>query len=179
MSEKIEIPYDALLKETLGNLRTDGLLLVTQGKDGKPNAMAIGWGAMGTVWGEPMFVVLVRPSRHTYDVLAENSDFTVNVMPDEMVDVVTYCGTVSGRDEDKFAEKGLTAIPGIKVNAPIIEQSRVAYECRTVMSNDVLPERLERSIQDSAYPSGDYHRIYFGKILCARADADLVSGSGS
>jgi len=175
MTEKIEIPYDALLKETLNALSGEGLLLVTQGKEGGPNAMAIGWGAIGSVWGEPMFIVLVRPSRYTYRLLRENRDFTVNVMPDNMSDVVTYCGTVSGRDEDKFAEKGLTPVPGLRAQAPIIAESRVAYECRTVMSNDVIPERLDPSIHDSAYPSDDFHRVYFGKILCVRGEADMVA----
>ena len=174
MSEKIEMPYDAALKETLTTLRTDGLLLVTQGGSGEPNAMAIGWGTVGSVWGQPMFVVLVRPSRYTHQLLDENGDFTVNVMPEAMKDVVTYCGTVSGRDHDKFAEKHLTAMPGLQVNAPIIGESRAAYECRTVLSNEVLPDRLDRSIHESAYPSGDFHRVYFGKILCVRGDSTLM-----
>ena len=107
-------------------------------------------------------------------MLDENGDFTVNVMPDAMKDVVTYCGTVSGRDHDKFAEKHLTALPGLQVNVPIIGESRVAYECRTVLSTEMLPDRLDRSIRESAYPSGDFHRVYFGRILCVRGDSTLM-----
>lgn len=175
MAEKIEIPYDAMLKETLTALGSGGLLLVTQGKAGKPNAMAIGWGAAGPIWGMPLFVVLVRPSRYSYTLLEENGDFTVNVMPEPMTDVVTYCGTVSGREVDKLAEKHLTALPGTQCRTPIIAESRLAFECRTMMSNDVIPARLDASIRDSAYPSGDFHRVYFGKILCVRADPSVAS----
>ena len=39
------------------------VLLVSQGKEGLPNVMAIGWGTVGIIWGKPIFVVLVRPSR--------------------------------------------------------------------------------------------------------------------
>ena len=49
MSEKTEIPYDVKLKETLNSLADEGLLLVSQGNDGKPNAMAIGWGTIGVI----------------------------------------------------------------------------------------------------------------------------------
>ena len=174
MSEKIEIPYDVKLKETLNSLAGEGLLLVSQGNEGKPNAMAIGWGTIGIIWGQPMFVVLVRPSRYTYKLLEENGDFTVNVMPDTMVDIVTHCGTVSGRDEDKFAAQGLTAVPASHVKTPIIGESLIAYECRTMMRNDVLAETLDATIRDSAYPSGDFHRVYFGKILGVQIDKDSL-----
>ena len=171
MGEKVAIPFDAKIKETVAALADPGLLLVTQGKDGKPNAMAIGWGTIGITWGEPMFAVLVRPSRHSYALLEENGDFTVSVMPESMKDVVMYCGTASGRDVDKFTEKNLTAVPGCEVSVPIIGESRIAYECRTVGTTDLLPETLETGIRQSAYPNGDYHRIYYGKILCVRAEA--------
>ncbi len=174
MADKIEVPYDACLKETLPALRSSGLLLVSQGKDGKPNAMTIGWGTVGTVWSQPNFVVLVRPSRYTHKLLEENGDFTVNVMPEGMADVLDYCGTVSGRDHDKFADKSLTPVPGLQSNAPIIGESVVAYECRTMLRTQVLPDRLDQEIHNSAYPSGDFHTIYFGKILTVRADKGLV-----
>ena len=173
MSKKVEMTYDAGLKRTLSALTDAGLLLVAQGGDGKPNPMTIGWTTIGSIWGLPMCVVLVRPSRYTYGLLNENGDFTVNVMPDDMTDVLNYCGTVSGRDYDKFAEKGLTAVPGLQANAPIVGESVIAYECRTVLTNEVLPDRLDSSIKDSSYPGGDFHRVYFGKILCVRGEAEL------
>jgi len=178
MAAKIEVPYEACLKETLDVLGRTGLLLVSRGRQGKPNVMAIGWGTVGTVWGRPVFVVLVRPSRHTHALLEESGDFTVNVMPEEMREVVEYCGTVSGRDHDKFAEKGLAALDGLRVEAPIIGESRVAYECRTLLRTHVLPERLDADIRRSAYPSGDFHTIYFGQILAVRAEEDALAQAG-
>jgi len=62
----------------------EGLLLATTGTDGKPNVMTIGWGTIGSIWFRPMFVVLVRPSRHTYSRMEQVSDFTVNVLPREL-----------------------------------------------------------------------------------------------
>ena len=174
MTEKAQAPYDALLKETLSALADPGLLLVSQGKSGKPNAMAIGWGSIGTIWGKPMFVALVRPSRYTHKLLDENGDFTINVMPASLGEAVEYCGTVSGRDHDKFAEKKLTAVPGLQVKAPIIGESLIAYECRTVMTNEVIPDRLDLAIRNSAYASGDFHRVYFGNILCVRVERELA-----
>ena len=43
-----------------------------------------------------------------------------------------FCGVRSGRDVDKFAQAHLTAGRALHVSAPIIEESPVNLECRTV-----------------------------------------------
>lgn len=176
MQEKVEVPFDAFLKETLSAMTNLGLLLVTQGTSGVPNAMAIGWGSIGSIWGQPVFTVLVRPSRYTYKLLEQNGDFTVNVLPAELGEAVDLCGRETGADMDKFAAAKLTASPGLQAGAPIITQSIIAYECRTLMTNEVVPDRLDREIRESAYASGNFHRLYFGKILCTRAARGLAAG---
>ena len=99
---KVRARYTDYFAQTIQRMREDGLLLVTQGTDGKPNVMTIGWGTMGVIWSRPIFIVLVRPSRYTYSRLEEISDFTVNVPPRELAAAASHCGTVSGRDHDKW-----------------------------------------------------------------------------
>ena len=89
-----------------------------------------------------------------------------------------YCGTVSGRDADKFADKGLTPQPAKTIQTPIIEQAVIDYECKVVHKNDVIPDQLSPDIRRSAYGAGDYHRIYFGQILNVQADLDAVKRLG-
>jgi len=71
MADKVDFRYDECLKETLEVMGGRGLLLVSVDKDGKPNAMTIGWGTIGIIWGKPIFAVLVRPSRYTYGLIEE------------------------------------------------------------------------------------------------------------
>ena len=175
---KVTIEHTDLFAEAMQRMREDGLLMVTQGADGAPNVMTIGWGTIGAIWGRSVFVALVRPSRYTYSRLEENGDFTVNVPTTDLNDAVSYCGTVSGRDKDKFAEMNLTAVPGKQVGAPIIEECVIHYECRTLHRNDLIPEMLVRDVQETAYPHGDYHRVYFGQILAAYADEDAARRLG-
>ena len=104
---KIEAKYTDYLQETIDVMGHGGILLAAQDAEGKPNAMTIGWGTIGIIWSKPIFIVLVRPSRYTYDLIEGLNDFTVNVPPPELKDEVLFCGTVSGRDRDKFAEKKL------------------------------------------------------------------------
>ena len=170
---KIEVAWDDYLKETTDCL-PDGLLLASLDPEGKPNAMTIGWGTVGIVWGRPMFAVLVRPSRYTYECIEAIGDFTVNVPSPDMVDAVELCGTVSGRDHDKFAECGLTAGQSQTIISPYIDECELVYECQVVQHTDVVPENFAPEIIDQFYAGGDFHRIYFGEILRTLAEEDFA-----
>jgi len=169
---KVQVRYTDYFAQTIQRMREDGLLLVTMGADGKPNVMTIGWGMMGPIWSRPVFIVLVRPSRHSYSRLEQVGDFTVNVPPRELAAAVSHCGTVSGRDHDKFQEMQLTPIPSREVRPPIVKECVVHYECRTLHRNDVAPEALAQAVREEFYAGGDFHRIYFGEIVAAYADED-------
>jgi flavin reductase (DIM6/NTAB) family NADH-FMN oxidoreductase RutF len=169
---KVLVRYSDYFTQTIQRMREDGLLLVTLGADGKPNVMTIGWGTMGSIWSRSVFIVLVRPSRHTYSRLEQTGDFTVNVPPRELSVAVSHCGTVSGRDHDKFQEMHLTPMPSREVRPPIIKECLVHYECRTLHRNDLEPGALVQAVCEEFYTGGDFHRIYFGEIVSAYADED-------
>jgi flavin reductase (DIM6/NTAB) family NADH-FMN oxidoreductase RutF len=167
MAKKL-VEYKNYIEETIKAFAEGQVLLVGRGREGLPNVMAIGWGTMGIIWKKPIFVVLVRPSRHTYKLIEETGEFTVNIAPPELKEVVNYCGTVSGRDHDKFREKGLTAIPSEKIKTPIIKECILHFECRVVYKSDLIPSELEKAIIPASYPEGDFHRTYFGEILACQ-----------
>lgn len=169
----IQVPFMKYADKTIETMMKNGILLTSLDSAGKPNVMAIGWGSLGNIWGKPMFVVLVRPSRYTYECIESTGDFTVNVPTKAMQDIVNFCGSVSGRDVNKFKERKLTALKGRKVKSPIIKECIINYECKVVHKNDVIPEELANDITVGCYPSGDFHRVYFGEILTALADEEI------
>jgi flavin reductase (DIM6/NTAB) family NADH-FMN oxidoreductase RutF len=169
---KVDISYTDYFSDLMRWLSTDGVFLVSQGKDAKPNVMTIGWGTVGWIWGCPMFVVLVRPSRYTHGLIEEAGDFTVNVVPRSLKKALEFCGTISGRNHDKFREQGLTPVASRKVSSPIIQQCVLHYECKVVQKTDVNAAAFLPEISDTYYPKGDFHRIYFGEIVAAYADSD-------
>ncbi len=173
---KTDIAYTQLVDKTMKVMTSTGLLLVSLDANGRANPMTIGWGAIGSVWGRPMFLVLVRPSRYTYQCIEQTGDFTVNVPPASLKEAVLHCGTVSGRQEDKLAVLGLTATGSRKVDSPIIQQCVIHYECEVVHKNDVIPSQLLPDIQTGSYQSGDYHRVYWGHIVAATADLEAAAG---
>jgi len=161
---EIDTGFASYLKETFEVMDNMGLLLVS-GDMEKCNVMTIGWGTAGIIWRRPIFIVLVRPSRYTFSLIEKKGEFTVNVPTPEMEEVVSFCGTVSGRDHDKFKEKNLTPVSGKKVRCPVVKGCSIFYECRVVHKNDVIPTELFPGISSEYYPQGDYHRVYFGEIL--------------
>ena len=89
---KTQIRHDEHFDKVMGGLTSRGLLLVSCDKAGKPNAMTIGWGLTGSVWGLPLWVVLVRPSRYTDGLINQTQDFTVNVPGTDLAEACAHCG---------------------------------------------------------------------------------------
>jgi flavin reductase (DIM6/NTAB) family NADH-FMN oxidoreductase RutF len=166
------VPYTTYLQQTLALLEDPGLLLVTAGAGGKVNAMTIGWGTIGPIWGKHIMCVLVRPSRYTFSLLEQSTSFTVCLPTAGMRAAVQFCGQYSGRDQDKLAACGLTTMPSLHVQAPAIDGCPVVYECRIVHTNDVIPANLAKDI--TSYPKGNYHRLYYGEIMAVRALANAA-----
>ncbi len=170
--ERQSVPYDHQLGKTLSMLHRPGLLLVGTMPSGESNVMTIGWGTVGIIWGRPIFIVMVRPSRHTYGFIEEAQEFTVNVPTPDMDEWVAVCGSKSGRDMDKFGEYDMAISPGQDVTTVTIDDCPMVYECRVMHRNDVLPPNLASEAEWSFYRGQDYHRVYFGEILGTYASDD-------
>ncbi|MBM7583006.1 flavin reductase (DIM6/NTAB) family NADH-FMN oxidoreductase RutF [Caldicoprobacter guelmensis] len=164
MRNVIEVPYDKYILEVENQLKSGGLFLSSKGE--KANTMVIGWGGITIFWGEPIFLVPVRKSRYTHGLIEQSGEFTVSVpLNRDLKKALAFCGSRSGRDFDKFKECNLTPIPGIKVDAPIIGECTLHYECKVIYKQDMVPENLDAQLTQKCYPSSDYHTFYFGKIV--------------
>jgi flavin reductase (DIM6/NTAB) family NADH-FMN oxidoreductase RutF len=158
-----EVVYTYQLGETLETLSHGGLLLASTRQDGQSNVMTIGWATVGVIWGLPVMVVLVRPSRYTYQFIEDSKVFTVNVPTPEMKGYVSLCGTRSGRDVDKLAQVSTSV--GQRVNSVVLDACPLIYECQVVHWNDVEPPNLAPGVLARAYKQGDFHRLYYGQIV--------------
>jgi len=167
--KRSSVSYDYKLNKTLALLANPGLLLAATKRSGKSNVMTIGWSTVGIIWSKPIFVVLVRPSRFTYEFIEDSGAFSVNVPTEEMRKWVGVCGTRSGRDLDKFAAYDMAITKGQTVDAVTIDDCPMVYECKVVHYNDLIPANLDRQIELGSYGGSDYHRLYYGEILGAYA----------
>jgi flavin reductase (DIM6/NTAB) family NADH-FMN oxidoreductase RutF len=96
----------------------------------QPNLITISW--IGTVCSDPPMVsVSIRQSRHSYRLVHDSGEFTVNIPLAGDLPAVQYCGKVSGRSLNKFAELGLTAIPCAPLeHAPMIAEGFLTLACQ-------------------------------------------------
>ncbi|MEM1507434.1 MAG: flavin reductase family protein [Candidatus Bathyarchaeia archaeon] len=157
--------FEKYIPATYAAMRETGLLLGSVGSDGKPNLMTIGWGLIGVMWGKPVFMVAVRPGRYTHRLIEESGEFTVNMPSREMSEACMICGTVSGRDVDKFEKTGLKWRRGDLVGAPVVEGCPIVYECRVLYKDSVKLQMLPGDMVEAIYPRRDAHALYYGEIL--------------
>jgi flavin reductase (DIM6/NTAB) family NADH-FMN oxidoreductase RutF len=140
------------------------------------NCMTVSWGSIGVMWGKPIAVAVVRPSRHTYRFMERYADFTLCAFPEKYRDMLNYCGSRSGRDVNKVKECGITPItmPGVK--APGYEEAELILGCRKLYFGDFNPRNFLSVDIESNYNGRDYHRMFYGEILGAWGAAEYRAG---
>ena len=127
------------------------VLVSCVGETGKPNIITIGACGIASS-GPPLISLAIGVGQYSLKLIEETRDFVVNIPSYEQVEITDWCGCVSGRDIDKFAQGQLTPGKSIKVRSPYIVECPVSYECTlwkivNCGSHDlVLGERYSRFI---------------------------------
>jgi flavin reductase (DIM6/NTAB) family NADH-FMN oxidoreductase RutF len=107
------------------------IVLVSSAWQGKRNIMTMGWHmVMGF---EPSLVgCYIWDENFSFDMVRKSKKCVINVPTVDLAAKVVGIGNTSGRDIDKFAEFGLTAVPSTMVDAPLIEECYASFECRVI-----------------------------------------------
>lgn len=159
-----EIKYNDYAKEALDGLTKGAFLNVTH--EGRDNTMTIGWGSISYIWRKPVFMVMVRYSRHTYTMLDEAREFTVSIpFGDNFKQALALCGSKSGRDIDKFQSCNFPRVRANKVNAPLISGCNLHYECKVLYKQVLDPAALEPGLSNKFYGNDDLHVLYYAEIV--------------
>ena len=145
-------------------------MLLTSGsfEDKEFNTMTVAWGGLGTMWHKPLIMVVVRPTRHTYDFMEKCDSFTVTAFPTDLKEKLTYLGSHSGRDSDKISEAGLTPEACSTVASPGFKEADLLLECKKTYFDDFKPDNFLADYIAPQY-NDDYHRMYFGEIVAVSA----------
>lgn len=132
-------------------------VLVTCGSTPKDwNMLTVAW--TGTICSDPaMCYISVRPERHSYPLIKNRMEFTINLTTAAMAKATDWTGVRSGKDHDKWKETGLTPLPGEKVASPTIAESPLSIECRV-----------------KTIISLGSHDMFIAEVLNVRADARYI-----
>lgn len=136
------------------------VLITSRNNQGKDNVFTVGW--IGTACTKPpMITVAIRPERLSYEFIKESEGFVVNLPSKTLVKAVDYCGVRSGRQIDKLKEMKLTVKNGDMVNAGIINECPVSFECKV----------------KSVTPLGT-HDLFLAEVMCCHVDEGLIDEKG-
>lgn len=103
--------------------------LITSMHEGKDNIMAASW-VFPLSMDPPFFGVSIAEKRYSCDLIRKGKAFGINLPHPELKEATVICGSMSGRDADKFKEAGLSREKGDRV--PLIKECPVGIECHVV-----------------------------------------------
>lgn len=142
-------------------------MLITAGDHVECNTMTASWGCVGYLWNKPVAIAYIRPQRHTYTFTEREEMLTLSFFTEQYREALQYCGSHSGRDEDKIAKAGLS-ITFTDEDVPAITQAKLVLECKKIYCDMMKPDSfLDKSIIDKWYAADDYHKIYILEITNA------------
>lgn len=137
---------------------TPVMLVSSQGRDGKPNVATISWG--GVLCSDPPMVgISIRPTRHTHRLVKESQEFVLNLPSQNWLKETDFCGSVSGKDTDKFLTVGFTMSKADVVQAPLINECPLNLECR---------------VKQILYLGT--HDLFIAEVVAAHADDGILAG---
>jgi len=143
---------------TLGLFMPWPVVLVSVADPAHDRANLITIGAVAPTCARPPSLgIAVTPVRYSYELLQEAGEYVVNIPTAELAKAVDYCGSVSGREVDKFQVTGLTHLPGKVVSCPVVSECPINLECR-----------LTQVVKLGS------HDFFFGEIVAAQVSADVL-----
>lgn len=157
-------PMDLLEIDPFTKLGKDWALLTT-GSKSKCNTMTVSWGGLGVIWNKNVVYVFVRESRYTKEFMDNGEFFSLSFFDDTKYrSALSYCGAVSGRNEDKFEKAGLT--PAFRHSIPYPDEANLVFLCRKMAAVPIDKETiLDKSILPKFYGDEDMHTMYVGEII--------------
>lgn len=103
-------------------------VLVTAGNIEKCNTLLVTWGGFGVMWRKKTATIYIRQSRFTKTILDSQDYFTLSFLPEKHKPQMSYMGSHSGRDENKYEGSGLH--PLAIGDAAGIEEADLIFVCK-------------------------------------------------
>lgn len=137
--------------------------LVSAGSKQKANTMTVSWGGVGVLWGKNVAFIFVRDSRYTKEFIDSGDFFSVSFLDKAYKDALNYCGSHSGRNEDKIENAGLTW--NYKLSIPYIDEGSLILLCQKMAATKITEDSFLSPDIKKWYTDGDLHTMYVAEIL--------------
>lgn len=90
----------------------------------------------------PCLMVGILPEQFTLELIRREKEFGINIPTADQIETCLTCGTVSGRDADKYEKTKLTPGSSDTISSSLIEECPLNYECTLVHEVD-FPGNLQ------------------------------------
>ena len=126
----------------------------------KPNLITLGAWSIACL--RPlMFGVGIGHARYSYDIIKKGDSFVINIPYSNQTDIVDYCGSVSGRDRDKYSDCSLTPLKSLKVSSSGITEFALNLEF----------SKYKEVVLGS-------HSFFFGTLEAVQCDESILDENG-
>ncbi len=107
------------------------LVIGTYNVDMEPNVMTASFGGIVSA-APPALGVSIRKATLTYENIIRSKVFTISIPSENYIKEMDYFGLVTGKNNSKFLDTGLTATKGTFVDAPYVEEFPINIECKLI-----------------------------------------------
>lgn len=133
------------------------LMIATYNEDGSVDVMNAAW---GTMLNRNQVILNLTETHKTVKNIKSRKAFTVSIADSNHIVEADYFGVVSGNNTpNKFENTGLTATKSENVDAPIINEFPICFECEFI------------EYQDDEYGCG-----VIGEVVNVTADEKVMDG---
>ena len=136
-------------------------LITSVDEDERANIITLGEVFNISIKNPVILGIAIAKPRYSHELISATREYVVNLPTAAMLEIVDRCGTVSGRDVDKFAEFALTPAPAEKVRPPLIAECPINIECRVIGIQEI----------------GD-HDLFLGEAVAEHVAEDALDEDG-
>lgn len=140
--------------------------LITSGSGENVNVMAASWGGLGVFWEKPVSFCFLGAQRYSITTMDKGDTYTISFYTEAYKDAIQYCGSTTGRNEDKIKGSGLTPIK-TPSGATAFAEAWMIFECKKIIAQPLSQDAIADKTSDAAkkWNGKELHKMYIGEIL--------------
>ena len=142
---------------------SENWMLVCAGNQNHFNMMTASWGGLGHLYNKPVAFCFINPTRHTYQLLEDNDTYTLCFFTEAYREALNYCGSHSGKNEDKVKGSGLTPIL-TPSGSTAYSEAWMIIECKKLVAQSFSPEIIYQPETKSKWGEAR-HKMFIGEII--------------
>lgn len=141
----------------------DNWMLITAGDDSGFNTMTASWGGLGHLYNKPVAFCFINPTRHTIQYMEKSDTYTLSFYTETYRDALNYCGSHSGKNEDKVKGSGLTPLT-TPSGSKAFSEAWMIIECKKLVAQQFTSDAIYSPEAKDKWGK-DLHKMFIGEIV--------------